>query len=635
MMKVYNELIELDPDFMELNNKLTNGLYLRFDVNKTMAENLADLEGNRLVVDKKFYSDGLDFDNRLHDWILERDVLSRFVTINKALSWKIHTSNMFSFSLKEASFYKEDTETKVVNELPIGELETFLLGYYARIGEVPDKYIKLFGIGETKLSNDDLIERFKQAEPDLSEYVYGEERAELFGKIYKLMIDGSDELETFLRDSYGELGNTDYIKIFFDAPVDYYENEKALYVAPLRFAKKDSIKLNNQGLISGIPLDDFVGANKKYYRRPRASTLDFSDLNTVDEEEARQELFKWIKGDLFSGGNILSLALSSDFNRMSHDYQRILLNVGVEQKKKIILGYDNISFDRPNEVSIDFINYLDGGFVFSKETTIEGAIQRMMITYLNLHLSEWDIRKISTKELDYKGMVSGDMISYFMGIRNDLFNWYHTGNEKGIASKFDQFSLNVIRSFMTHCLGRLDGKSKDYNRDTYSHLIEMLNVRWSLLKYFDVGYSKKVGDEILVMLKWFKELRESNSEEVVIETDEQFYFVAGQLFKYLNTRSKSAREGAHYLKKSTGCTSIEAVKDELFRLLNLYGHAVFANYRFFNRSVASVMSYSGSKKYDKSARDMLMSGLYADNVFMLNVAKDVLEDEIIDEKGEI
>lgn len=644
MLKVYNELLELDPDLMEVSNKLKPGFYIRFDVDKTMAENLADLENNSFVVDNKFYENGLDFDNKLHEWMLERDKLSKYITVSKGLSWQIHTTNMFSFSIKEKSFY-----TKKGVDIGFGILKTLLLGYYARIGELPDKYVKLFGVGEKKLSNNELIERFKADDPRLSEYVYSDERSEMFGKIYELMVSGSDELETFLRDNYGDLGNEDYIKVYFDVPVENYEHEKKMYKTTYMFGSSDTIQLNNYGMTSGVPLNDYVvNKQKKPYLRCRAYNIAYSELNDVAFESSRQELFNWLNGGLFNSGNVLSLSMSEEFNTLSMINQRILIDIKLVSKEKHIVNYDDLSFDRPDEVSIEIKSYLGDGYVIEKERTIEGIIKRMMKTFFNERVSGDFIRKISEKTLGTDNiMIKGEMNNYFIGIRNDLSNWYHTGNEKGIASKFDQFSLGVIRSFITYCLGLIDGKNENYTRDTEKHLIEMLNLRWSLLSYFDVGYTKGIGDEILEILNWFMELRETKSEEVVLDSEAKFYFVSGQLFKYLNEQSKSAKGGMHYLKKAMSCNSVEAVKVELVRLLGLYGHSIFENYRFFNRSVASVMAYEGSTKSSKVARDMITVGMFADNVFLAKLAKDESddgngsdegtdsEDELKDEKGEM
>lgn len=626
---VYDQLVEMDPDVMGVQNELKLGLYLRFDINKTLAENLADVEGNKLIVDKKFYKDGMEHDNKLHDWFVDRDLLSDILVMNKALhtAKKIHTNNMFSFSLREASFFVP----KTTNPLPFGILETYLTGYYANVGDLTTDYLEMFREEGERVTSEELVERFENAYPDLSGYVYGDDRAEMFGKVYDVMVNGSEELETFLRNTYGELAKNSYVKIFFDVPIKCYVNERRLYADTRIFGNTKYNTMGNTGLPSGVPLHDYNMNEKKNFLRFRALNIDVSILNTLEDETNRQELFKWIqKSGVFLNGNVFSVGMSEQFNARLRNHARLFISTHF--KDKSIINYDNLSFDRNSEVKVPFIDYLGGGHTLTKETTIEGVIKRMLSVYFKKNLSDNQLNTINTYELGFDGIITGEMSNYFIGIRNDLYNWYHTGNEKGIASKFDKFSMNVIRAFVTHCLGKGDEKNRKIMDMT---LIEMLNVRWSLLAYFGVGSLKAMGDEILDTLEWFRVLRESGSAEIMIVDDRQFYFVAGQLFKYLNEQSKSAKESMHYLKKSMACNSPEAVKSELARLLGLYGHSIFPNYRFFNRSVAGIMAYPGGTKNSKTARDMITVGMFSDNVFFAAMSKKELEEMNTEDKGEI
>ena len=128
--------------------------------------------------------------------------------------------------------------------------------------------------------------------------------------------------------------------------------------------------------------------------------------------------------------------------------------------------------------------------------------------------------------------------------------------------------------------------------------------------------------------KYFKESEESEmkinnlqeqcqkivQEEGKIETDEQYYFLAGQVAYYLLNQSKAEKLTQDVTEPFIKANTVKKLKEEIEFLYKKYNYEIYLKYPKFNNVLSQLLLQEPEEKV-KDNKDVLLAGLLANNLF--------------------
>ena len=109
----------------------------------------------------------------------------------------------------------------------------------------------------------------------------------------------------------------------------------------------------------------------------------------------------------------------------------------------------------------------------------------------------------------------------------------------------------------------------------------------------------------------------------VCSNDDEFYFMAGQLAYYLTSQSKAEKKTGEMYEPYLRAKNGQHLKRRLEDAYMLYKHEISSSYRKFNHAFSMVMGYVPEQGNEGSSRELLLAGLFADNLLFEKSTKGV------------
>ncbi|MFT4144351.1 MAG: type I-B CRISPR-associated protein Cas8b/Csh1 [Mobilitalea sp.] len=500
----------------------------------------------------------LEITNPHFDFIQYADYMSRYLESNKAIGDKnIHSNNyMTLFMKKENLFNGKITEETLTN-------------YYEVFKEPYKK----------KYSKPQLRKAF-----ELLEDKYG-----------KANVDRIVKIEEWVKENLFQFdveADKSYLKLFFLYDTEEYKKESEKYILANIYNSADYNTLIEDKLY-GVPNNN-MGLNSKKPFLEQKSRKNASPILLSQEEVLLQKKF--------------------------FDY---LNNMATKGHVNLYFGEEKVqSFDNQGTPESKFSGYFlriqkgmepeihDFDVITSFNNEIRPVYIKNVLRIKQSDLEYGSIHKLSNlkdiiNSVLFKKFLTtnfftepGDISIYDEGLkknlllaRRTLFNWFYKGIDDAVWDVLKKCSLDLIKGSIYR--GEL---WKDGGR-----ACEQFNLYISLKYYFE--RRELMNNSILDVDK----LREKVNQVTTgrIESDEEFYFAAGQLANYFLTLSK-AKVKSHFLSKPilTAKTS-EKIKEELKKLYHKYSYDIkFA--RRFNNLYAMVCLYTGGNT--KIDEDALLAG---------------------------
>ena len=97
-------------------------------------------------------------------------------------------------------------------------------------------------------------------------------------------------------------------------------------------------------------------------------------------------------------------------------------------------------------------------------------------------------------------------------------------------------------------------------------------------------------------------------------TVEEFFYLCGQVAKYLLSKSKSGKKDADMLEPFLRIKNIKKLKDEIKFTFFKYKHEIGLNQTKFNNAMSLITAYEGSEKIEN---DSFLIGLLSQNIFYM------------------
>jgi len=435
--------------------------------------------------------------------------------------------------------------------------------------------------------------------------------------IYKLVEDeiGTVDVEeikkikTWIKDNIFnlniEISGKDYLKIFFEYPMEKYINEGKRYLLPNIYNNNDcNIELD--GEMYGLPNNNMGLNSKKPYLENKTRKNTSPYLIDADEVQLQKEFFDYLmnqvsigkvnvfvdtenkKMEIKENGELPEDNFSGLFLRIKkgkeveiHDFDTI---TGYRSKLKKCLNVRNI-------LNLDLEKNPNQRYdLLKNKKDVQSILDEVFFSKYLINNYFTDAGDMSIKDSVLKNSI---LIS-----RNIIFNWIYKGIEKGsgngIAGVLDKVSLNLIKNSI--------------NNGFIAKAGYQFNLRWSLKEYFEGGENMA---NIIQDIKSALRVKVNEKDTDKIENDKEYYFAVGQLVSYLLSKSKGKKKPHSLANQFINSKNNEDIKDKLRKLYVKYSYDPNINGKRFNNLYAMIVGYVPEGKVDN---DLMIAGYLNSNL---------------------
>lgn len=549
-----------------------NGLYIKINLDSSI---------DILIIDKNTIEDDL------YNWFKERDYYSNLIDMNKPIDGKkkIHSNNYLSF------FIKKD---KLVGEKALNKEE---------ISERIEEYFNILRKPEQKAKNSKEKIIFENFEKQVDQ--------EELNKNYNYISENLDKIKDIVLNHDEEVDN--YIKIFFESEfgISRYKTESERYMIPRIFNKNDyNIEVN--GEIYGLSNSNMGLNSKKPYLELKTMGIRVPYRVTSENALYLKKFFEWLQyypyREVFIPENYDFTVIPTNYEGKTCHY--LYITKGQEviiEKYDFIPHYTSIiEFEQRNILRLEdknknLLEYkpINKRFILEKQIDKKLFKEKLIKNYFKD--SKEKIKGIS-KQLELDLQFS----------KESFYNYLKKGENVGIENVLKKIYINIIKE---HLITEPKWKAA-----------EAFNLSISLIEYFE---EEENMEETLEDLYLDIDEKLEKRDEVDLNNDNEFYFLAGQIVSYILDRSE-AKVKTHDMAESFLRINNESqLKKETKYIFDLYKHAIKRNFIRFNNSLSMFFAYQ--PKNEKINDELFLAGYLGKNMFYKkqnkNQAGDVVNEE--------
>lgn len=638
LVKQINKNKENVIKFVEDNLKIKEGIYLKVDIDTPFDEN--NFKDYLIVDDKNSFSSAMTFDNtvdkkRLSEYFNKRDYMSKILNedANKCIDVPIKRclSTVYltlAISLK-TSPYNGDGKFKKSSDF-YNHFNKSITSAYLNIGSK---------INET-LSLDKLKKQYNYSNifwNNLLNQTNSEDRKKQILLIDKYINDNIDKIFTFV--SKKELISSSHIKIFFysssgkiDDSIENYKKEEFYYLSS-SLINKGQVEIIDGELKGSIPLG-FNNNPSKPFLKPKHMNFNFVELYTIEEALDIKLAFDLMKvindkrsSKMFAFDNLDSEEqFKCDLDELININNKSLM-LKLHFKDKYVLEYDlrscipNLENTVGNKI-IECINYFSNN-IFEKRKQNNNELSsiftfRELIAFI---MFTWENKINSYSDYSFYGP-SKDIGS--MTLENKckfLFSKYkYTINEILNKRFLSEEDINFLKRMIDEYI-KSYVFSMSYSKDFRRGLIELLNIKMNLLR--------EDCEEIMFLNIMKKKIIDfiNNNIDLEIESDQEFYFLLGQMAYYLESQSRGDIDFGVF-KFYTNKKDVNLLKKYLIQRFERYSYRINLNNNRFKKIFNLLINYIPNQEITKFQEQFYM-GICTDNIFYMkkeNTNKNLVED---------
>lgn len=553
--KIYEEKGE---GYIVDNYTLSQGSYILVNKNGDIVR--------KLEIDRNYD----DMTSEDYNYFKQLDYFSRLIDMNKPIDPRkiIHSNNYLSFYIKK-------------DNINNGKLQE----------EIIDNYYKILGDPKTK---------------------YEKEKLQMYKKV-ELQYGQADVTEIELKKTWikenifsiienqGLKDDANYLKIFFEADIEEYRKESERYLIPNIYNNTDyNVEIDNETY--GLPNNNMNLNAKKPFLKNKGRKVPTPYLIDTDEVLLQKKFFDYLENKLAQGKN--NIYLSKDYiddfsidDSIDDDFMGYFMRI--QKGKEVEIHQFDIITNYSKKIrgmyidNVLNINYPSGykameyKYIYTKEE-LKNKINRI---YFNNYLS----RNFFTKASDIKlndSKLKFNLLKY----RQAFFNWFYKGNHDIVEKKFYDLSIELIKNSM--------GKGRTITAQ------EQFNLMVGVQDYFKGGSCMA---DLLKELPNIARDKINSRTTQLIEGDEEYYFLTGQLISYLISLSKASKIKHSLINPILNIKSDERLKQEIQKLFKKYNYDIEKRSRRFNNIASMVLGY---RPRGDMQEDILLYGyLYSNLIY--------------------
>lgn len=573
--------------------KMQDGIYFLVKKDDTI---------EKLIVEK-----GESDNSELYEYLKEKDFYSKCLNSNKALDTKyeekignvkyntmkkIFSNNIYTL------FFKNESCTDFTNDLKSEAIPTNIF-----VKGIIKYYESLKNLGKSK------------EEIGLINDGYTDEEIEIYKEkmIYIFKIIGNK-----LTDEE-KLKKATWIKVFIDSSNEEYERVSNFYIRTKLFnTNKNNIKQNED--VFGVNNYNFGCNSKKPYLELKTTPFKVGSLVSIRDIDVMNKIYLW----LYNNGinkSVLKLPVDWEFKGVPQSEQNIsnkdlfILKVNGNNGVAKIEDFDyKSSFN--TEIRLftckDYMRHKENDFTTSNIYGLEWYTNNTWISNTSK-----DNKRNYIRESYYdfeKKKISKSLIA----------NW-----KKELLQKYSQaFFYLFQREEKNNFLQNLDNIASEVVERT---LVDDLNLG---IKF--TNNSKRAMNLWIAFKDYFNEKGESeemkfnniqeNCKNIVlegnnIETDEEYYFLMGQVAYYLLSRSKASKLTQDATEPFIKAANITVLKKEIRDLYEKYNYDIYLKDKKFNNVFSQILIQEPESEVRKN-KNIILAGMLSNNLFYNGGIKD-------------
>lgn len=571
--EIFKEQLQQNSNLLFDSYIPSNGTYLIVKADGTLCEPV------EVELDKK--SGQISRTNRYFGQICQYDYYSRLIDMNKPQDNKkiIHSNNYLSFFVKKESFLNGKMDIEAIDR------------YFDAVSHPELKYK-----GQTLKIYQMLEQEIEGVPQDIAE----KNRMWIKENIFQLDVDFSKK---------------DYLKIFFEAPMEHYKLENDRYLVPNIYNSND-YNLELEGEVYGLPNNNLGMNAKKPFLSSRTKKIEVPFLMNKEEVLLQKRFFDHLMNYAMAGKTNVYVdteqrticafknneIIDRDFKGY---YLRIQKGKEVEIHSSDIISSYHPSVKRPlvyrNALSYTPKEHKEGteyGIYYTKEK-IQGLLDVVFFSKF--------LRGNYFTAQDKLGMNDGYIKRNLILSREAIFDWLYKDEEVQAAKVLEKVSLDLV-------LGAL--------KEGYIFkAMDCFNLRHSLLEYFsDKGEDTMENriDQIVADLKTKLDAKATPN----IQSDDEYFFAVGQLVQYYISLNKGKKKTHALANPFLNAKTDTVLKKKLIQFFLKYNYDIGVLNKRFNNLYCMITEYELQGEIKK---DLMIAGYLHSS--LIYVPKEDKQDE--------
>lgn len=549
------------------------------------------------TIERTIIKDNESDNHELMEYLKIRDFYSKYLNSNKAIdtsyteeinnheykmSKKICSNNMFTIFFKNKYILGLCNEQATKDAIPLQVFEKGINKYYESLQK----------LGSEKEEKELLKKFYTQEELENNK----NKMLEAFYKVYEDFSKEDKPKET-------------WIKIFLEEAEQEYERVSNIYFI-LKLFNTNNNNIKQQDEIYGANNYNYGLNSKKPYLELKSTPYKVGSLISTKEINLLNKIYIWLYNNGISE-SVLKLPTDWKFK-------------GIPQEKEEIKNKDLfiMKIVGNNGVArIDDFQYMTDFTTNIREFICKDYIRKFGRDYKtqNIYGLEWYTNNIwIAQNLDNeKNFLRDSYYDYDNKIaKSSLSNWKKDFLRKYSNLFFELFQkedysnfINNLNKIATEILENTIIEDLKERKGMYKS-INSLNL-WIAFKI----YFGKKGEDIEMKLNDIQEqCLQIFLQNGKITTDEQYYYLAGQLAFYLLSHSKASSLTQDITGPFIKATNIRKLKDELRFLYEKYNYDIYLKDSKFNNVFSQILLEEPESSIRQN-KDIILAGILADNLF--------------------
>lgn len=559
LLEDFQKLYKQENDNLILGNyQLKDGLYIVVNENHKVEYFIYKFEKG--IEDKTLSLKDLNANRRKENYfdLTKKDYYSSYLNSNKSFyDKKIHNVNYLSFFVKVESFISKDSKKLLDLNSIKTQFEAFV------------DYAKF-----TKKEEKEILKNYKETFQD-------EERKNKILQNYQFIIDN---IQKFVEIAQ-EKGVTNYIKVFFEAPIEKYQEESEIYYA-IKIFNDITYSVNLGDDVYGLS-DSNMGLNAKkpYLEHKTKKTIAPFMVKNIDALMIKR-FFDWLKFQQYK--NKYPNGAQFFINR---DYK----------EKDLITDFDYlpITIDKFND-SIYYKNHLK---VVENKTIIDDDTIDSL-TQLEAVVDE--IFYNHQLKSNYYGDVYNKLDKSFANLiyitRNAMINYFKKYDDRAFYQVIEKNGTDFVLEHLRH------------NREFMAK--KSLNLKLSLQQHY---IKNKLDGEKIMDIKAMqtKMIGKLDTADYGVLSTQEFFYLSGQVAKYLLLQSEKEKKNADMLEAFLRAKYAQKLKKEIEFVFFKYKHKISLEFgKKLSNAISLIMAYENDEKLANNMDDFLV-GVLSQNLFFI------------------
>ncbi len=539
--------------------------------------------------------------NELYDYFAIRDYYSKYLDNNKSVDTsfkenensnksvmgkKVVSNNIYSLFFKARFVQGLLKDSKEENSLD--RWDKCIDKYYESLAKLKSNYLE------------------KEYEEVLEEYIIIKEKMK---RAFNAIIEDVKRKE---------LKKDTYIKIFLDYAIEEYDKESNYYLSEKIFNTVDyNVVLNNK--LYGANNYNFGLNSKKKYLELKSTSYKVGSL--VSEEEIRQtrNLYIWLIKNVATK-NYVKIPIEKELkiNPELIENKNVYILRAINDNGNAKIEHFEIVPNYSNVLKDSFVcnNYIMPNIEIKENNIITNKLELMEKFVSNIWFSGY----LERGYFDFKIIEEAKILTMWKKqiikrYGKVFFNYFNRNNKLLFIQNLDNIGIEIVINSYYDFLNNKETGKIPFN------VIKVMNLYLALDEYL----KGKEGSINMRRSEVTEKAKEVIIEKGKINTDDLYYFVAGQVAQYLLSLSNASRITQDKLNALFSANSVEKIKKELTYIYNKYNYNLGINYERFNNVFSQLMTLE--PEFDKTkAMQMLIAGVLTDNIFYTSI-KDVKEEE--------